>query len=425
MALSVTPNGSGTSSTFTPIAGSDRFVCIEWRAETGSTVTLDAATYGPAGPAAHRIESRPLSGNQMFCHYAWFDEADVAARTSDVITPTWSGSTPTTTIYVQQWNNVDQGLPINDLVEASNSVGAPSSLPTISTLDGGVIILSNGSGSGGATFTLIDYTQQDSQGGGGYTWVVANQATTTAGTYNTEYDASSVNRSSLLAYSLNELGSVGVGISDVNSTNPIKPGDTNIVITGTSFEASQGTGVITVSPTDNISDTNAIEFSTVDSWADTSIQFDLTDPISLLYGTVYVFVTNDSAETNANGFTVTLNPKTTNEYLTIAAQHDDGVLNGVTGIIVEADQIEWQKLSAGGGTVHIDLSGTFSIRDYAGSVPAIDTLYVRLGDKSDESWSSTDMQAIGINQTVSSGSDQLVTSLVSSLVSSSVKSLIK
>ncbi len=420
MALSITPDASGTGLTFTPVAGSDRIVCAEIRAENGSLPVMTACTYGPAGPAAFRIESRPLAGNQLQCHYAWFKESAVATRTSDVITPTFDAGTPTFTYYVQQWNDVDQGLPINDLVETSNSGGSPSSLPTITTLDGGLIVLSNGSGSGGS-FTYVNYTEQNAQGSG-YTWSVANRATATAGSYATEYDEATANRSSLLAYSLNEAGSVGLGISDINSGSPIKPGDTNIVITGTKFEASQGTGSITLSPSDNIADGNAVNLTIVDSWSDLSIQFDMPASLDLLYGQVYVFVENDSAESNVNGFTATLNPPAANEYLIIAAQHDDGVLNGVTGITVEADQIEWQTLSDEGGTVHIDLSGTFSIRDYAGAVPTTDTIYVRIGDKSDETWSSNEIQAIGINQAISGGgtsafTQSMVTNIVQPIVS--------
>lgn len=397
MALSITPAATGTVLTFTPVAGSDRFVCMELRAEDGSTPTMTACTYGPAGPAAFRIESRPLPGNQLQAHYAWFNEADIAARTSDVITPTFDAGTPTFTTYVQQFNNVDQSLPINDLVEVSNSAGSPASLPTINALDGGLIVLSEGSGVGGATFTFIDYTQQNSQGGGAYTWVVANQAIVTAGSFNTEYDESGANRSSLLAYSLNEVGSVGVGIATVNAGTPISPGDNNIIITGTKFEAVQGTAKVTLSPTDNVNDVLAVDITSVDSWADTSIQLDIDSALSLLYGQIFVFVTNDSAEVNPNGFSVTLEPPTGRSFVTIFEQHDEGILAGVTGLELGSDQIEWETLSSGGGTVYVGISGTVYIYSYPDAVPDSDTIFVRLGDASDQTWSTGAPEALSIN----------------------------
>jgi len=79
----------------------------------------------------------------------------------------------------------------------------------------------------------------------------------------------------------------------------------NPVITGTNF---QGTGVVTISPTDDVDDVNA-EVQTIagSGWGDTEITLDgVTFPTGTAHNdTLYLFVTNDTGETNASGYALT------------------------------------------------------------------------------------------------------------------------
>ena len=69
-------------------------------------------------------------------------------------------------------------------------------------------------------------------------------------------------------------------------------GDTNLTIVGSGFEAVQGTGNVYVSDTASIG-TGTDVVQSIDSWSDTSIQFDV-NLAGLADGTVYIIVQNDS-----------------------------------------------------------------------------------------------------------------------------------
>lgn len=80
-------------------------------------------------------------------------------------------------------------------------------------------------------------------------------------------------------------------------------GETGIVITGTSFGASQGTGSVKISPTDDVDDANAVA-QTVTAWGDTSVTFTCVKG-SLAFNTnLYLFVTKDGGYSNASGHVV-------------------------------------------------------------------------------------------------------------------------
>lgn len=97
----------------------------------------------------------------------------------------------------------------------------------------------------------------------------------------------------------------GVTITDANTDEIIGQAEST-VLTGTNFEAVKGTGTVKISPTDNIADASAVT-QTVTAWADTSITFtaDFSGTGIAEGGTGYIFVTNDSGQSNANGFQIT------------------------------------------------------------------------------------------------------------------------
>ena len=77
---------------------------------------------------------------------------------------------------------------------------------------------------------------------------------------------------------------------------------TGILVLGTTFEASQGTGTVIISPTDDVADAGAVT-QTVTAWADTSITITAVRG-SLGTGTLYLFVTNNTGDSNASGYPV-------------------------------------------------------------------------------------------------------------------------
>lgn len=114
-------------------------------------------------------------------------------------------------------------------------------------------------------------------------------------------------------------GAAGPAITDINTDEIVAQGETAVPITGTTFEATQGTGTVKICSADNIA-TNPVT-QTVTSWADTAIQFtaNFTGTTVVEGGTAYVFVTNNTGDSNTTGFQIT------NENITAP------VLSGATG----------------------------------------------------------------------------------------------
>ncbi len=198
-------------------------------------------------------------------------------------------------------------------------------------------------------------------------------------------------------------------ITDVDTDNSITSAQLNVVITGTDFEATQGTGHIDVSPTDNVADSNRETFSTVDSWGDTSVQFDFVQG-GLPYGTAYFFVTNNSTESNSSGQAVTIAVESGTGYVDITSVDAEGLVNTFTNLAI-GDQIDYDTTSSGGGTVTVNADGTYSI-DYSPSAPpASDSFDARAWDATDYTWSSS--TTININDGSATPSGGLGRGLIS------------
>jgi len=97
-------------------------------------------------------------------------------------------------------------------------------------------------------------------------------------------------------------GGASVVISGV-SDSTLYSGQTGIVITGTGFGASQGSGQVIVSPTDNVNDSSAV-LQTVTSWGDTSITITAVQKHLAVNVPYYLFVKTDGAVSNESGFSV-------------------------------------------------------------------------------------------------------------------------
>ncbi|MCU7917074.1 MAG: hypothetical protein KZQ95_01795 [Candidatus Thiodiazotropha sp. (ex Epidulcina cf. delphinae)] len=91
-------------------------------------------------------------------------------------------------------------------------------------------------------------------------------------------------------------------ITDVDTDETVALGQTGVVITGTNFEAVQGTGGVRLNTQ---SDGLGVDLlCTETAWSDTSIT--VTVPVGLPPGSAYVFVQNDTGDENATGFAITL-----------------------------------------------------------------------------------------------------------------------
>lgn len=97
---------------------------------------------------------------------------------------------------------------------------------------------------------------------------------------------------------------LGVQITDVETDEEYDDEDTGITITGSGFEATQGTGKVEMGDDADHATANKVE-QTVTSWSDTAIDY-TADLGTQSPGSKWIFVTNNSAEKNDPGFAVTV-----------------------------------------------------------------------------------------------------------------------
>jgi len=400
MALILTPIAETTNNTLAVVDGvGNRYIGYSIHPnESNAQRDLTDVTLGGVSAAAVLV-NEPISGNQLSVFYAYFLEAQIAARVSDVFVPVWAAAPPSVKVYAFQVDGeVDQLAPHNGAAQVVSNPGgpiAPVDLPSVSVLDGGLAFEFAASGTGGTTFTWVDFTQLSTNGAGGFTTATAMQAVPAAASITAEYSATA-NRSSLMLLSISEAGDTNPSVSNVASgAGDISPGDVSVPIDGTNFEALQGTGIVTFSPTDDITDVLRVEVSTVTAWAATQVSVTIPDPLSLLYDNIFVFVTNNTGDSNANGFQIALTPKVGVAYTRIAFQHPDGILAGVAGVELGVDQIEYSTTTPGGGTVVLGPSGTYEVFGYVGAPVSQDTFTYRLGDQTDQTWSAETTFTIG------------------------------
>lgn len=111
-------------------------------------------------------------------------------------------------------------------------------------------------------------------------------------------------------------------ITDVETDEEFRDGDTALTITGADFEASQGTGIVEIAAESTYAAATTKVSQTVTSWSDTAIDFTaLLD--TLTPGANYIYVTNDAGDTNANGFAITIHRKIAFE-MSLSSNFTDG-----------------------------------------------------------------------------------------------------
>ena len=101
----------------------------------------------------------------------------------------------------------------------------------------------------------------------------------------------------------------------------INTGDTNITITGYGFEGTQGTGKVELGDSPVYASATKVTQS-IDSWSDTSIQFDAVTTGMPSNGFLYIFVTNDSGDISGGAVSYIGNKPYYDEVLTMANAPD-------------------------------------------------------------------------------------------------------
>jgi hypothetical protein len=104
--------------------------------------------------------------------------------------------------------------------------------------------------------------------------------------------------------------------------------ETNVIITGTNFSDSQGSGYVEIGNNSSYGSCTVKSTQSIDSWSDTQIQVDIVLG-SLSYGGNWCFVTNGGAARNDPGYSINLYKANT-----ITNISPSNIRNGDTGIVI-------------------------------------------------------------------------------------------
>lgn len=101
--------------------------------------------------------------------------------------------------------------------------------------------------------------------------------------------------------------SPGVSVSITDAGDELyQVGDT-VAVVGSNFGATQGSGRVVISPTDNINDAGAV-VQTVTAWANTTVNITAVRGALAFATNLFLFVEEDSGSSNASGYVVQFEP---------------------------------------------------------------------------------------------------------------------
>lgn len=181
------------------------------------------------------------------------------------------------------------------------------------------------------------------------------------------------------------------GITSVTNSGQFQLGVAQ-TLTGTGFEASQGTGNVLISPTNSALDAAAVS-QTETSWGDTSIPFTVVQGNNRFFATHYAFVTNNSGLTSTPGFPVQLVPAAGEQAVTLGVLDPDAPDRiTATPDLVPGDQVHARGVGGGAAPAGLSLAtdGTFFFT--AGNTPS--SFDVRVWDVSDGTWGAWATQSV-------------------------------
>lgn len=192
-----------------------------------------------------------------------------------------------------------------------------------------------------------------------------------------DWGTSATNWGALILELDTSAASAALTVTDVDTDESITATQANVVVTGTEFGATQGNSYLALVDNSGASpETEIVLNQSIDSWADTSIQFDAsigTNP-GIRYGTKAVRVgiatgSPETLETADLAVTITVpsggSPQTLDKnYVDLTSVADSGDRLSASADLAIGDQIEWSNVI--GGTiadVTVYPDGSFSFVD--------------------------------------------------------------
>jgi hypothetical protein len=140
-------------------------------------------------------------------------------------------------------------------------------------------------------------------------------------------------------------------ITDVDGDESIGVTQTNVILTGSNLGTNTGQAKVEISPNNTYAAGGLVQ-QTIDSWADTSIQFDVVRT-GLSTGTNYVWVTKSDGTQNVSAFAITLVGNTPS---ITSVDGDNSLAVGQTNITVLGTNFESAQ---GSGKLELSASATY------------------------------------------------------------------
>lgn len=383
MSVGTTGGGQQTGQNITVDSGSNRILAVgvgQIRSpnnipEVASGYSLDAGTYPATGIITYQASG---TSNVEVVGVYWL-ETDLP--TAGTYTLDWSpNSTADDFVYLNATNMAQEAPEVTDTVDLGADTTTTDTLTGITT--GAVVLMFSNPNDTTPNFvqntgTMFGPTGSDR---------IAGAYTTSGATVAIDND--SAIRCAVVA-SFAPLASLPT-ITSIGGDNDVYPGESTNWL-GTNFGASQtGSAAAILSPTNDVSDSDAVDQGTAGTWADTQLSNVSIDQGSLAYGTAYGFVKNSSGDANASGKAITLSSPSGYQNATLTAVDVDG-LKLVWPSLAIGDQVELPTTSTQGGTVTVDANGGGITIDYSpSSTPASDTIQpARWRDASTPVWSAS------------------------------------
>lgn len=358
--------------------------------QTSNTSNSWAPINPPSGwTLVHDIDSGVSRWNKLWVWRKVADSSDVAAS-NFTFTANPPPSSYNSVGMIAAWQIANAGTPINVATEIFTGTGQntiPSAATTTTVANVRLAIFFSG-GAGQTTVqqmtppgTMTERAEVSATGGPYGNLMLADEQLTSTGTYTrtATYNNGGTAGSLVIAVGLNDTGG-SVLITNVDGDNAIRSDQTNVVVTGSGFGASQGSGSVTLRQ-----GTTAVT-QTIDSWAATSIQFDtviLQAGADIKHGSATLRVTDTSANTGEQAITV--NPPTGQLYVDLTSVATSASQR-ITAFpdLVAGDQLWIRGIGDTAAPTGLVVNADATFYFTAGNNPA--DFEVRVWDSSDSTW---------------------------------------
>ena len=307
--------GAYTTAAFTPGIGVRLIVRAGVQSQTDSSVAgTDLTITDSMGPLTWTSIVATATGDSPGWGYAsraWISSATTGSGSMTITLDCGAENVEQYRIHVEVLTG-EHASPVGVTAVGSDADGDGAGSITLSGTPASTSIIfamanaSRNPGAGGTIDVGTGWTEESDASRNDW-WCIQTQ-------YRTGYTGTSVDWADLAVGAGAALGAQMIAFEIIASSagtptvtnvapSDFEGGQVGVTITGTSFEASQGTGNVIISPSNNVADGSAVS-QTETAWADTSITI-TTARGSLTYGAqMYLFVTNNSGASNASGYPV-------------------------------------------------------------------------------------------------------------------------